>query len=179
MPYAAELHLVNYNYQKYSTVVEALDKSDGLAVLGFFIEVGDEDNPAFQPLIDSLVNVTYPGTTLQLETPFPVLPLFPENVEEFYRYDGGLTSPGCFESVVWTVMKNPVSISEEQMAAFRQLRESASGEPVELMLQNFRPPQPLNERTVYVNDLQVGDASSIRPILTVLLLSSVLALLSQ
>ena len=37
--WASELHLVHYNSTKYSTFCEAVDKPDGLAVLGVFLEV--------------------------------------------------------------------------------------------------------------------------------------------
>ena len=33
----------------------------------------------------------------------------------FYRYQGGLTTPPCLEVVTWTVMRNPVYITAEQV----------------------------------------------------------------
>ena len=39
-----------------------------------------------------------------------------ENINgPFFRYDGGLTIPGCFESVIWTVFKDPVQIEEDEV----------------------------------------------------------------
>ena len=35
----SEVHLVHYK-EEYGTIVDSLDKGDGLAVLGFFIETG-------------------------------------------------------------------------------------------------------------------------------------------
>ena len=42
--YDGELHIVHYN-TKYQSVTEAIDKNDGLAVLGVFLTVQEEDEP--------------------------------------------------------------------------------------------------------------------------------------
>ena len=52
----AEVHFVHYKY-KYGGLVESLDHGDGLAVLGFFIDVDEqtqEDGP-LDHLIDDLI----------------------------------------------------------------------------------------------------------------------------
>ena len=41
--------------------------------------------------------------------------MLPNSLEKFYRYSGSLTTPGCFESVTWTVFKDPVTISQDQV----------------------------------------------------------------
>ena len=41
--------------------------------------------------------------------------LMPSDTDKFYRYSGSLTTPGCFESVVWTVFDQPIQMSEEQV----------------------------------------------------------------
>lgn len=37
----------------------------------------------------------------------------------YYRYKGSLTTPGCTESVVWTVFETPIPLSKAQV---RQLK---------------------------------------------------------
>ena len=41
--------------------------------------------------------------------------LLPSDTSKFYRYNGSLTTPGCYESVVWTVFANPIQMSKDQV----------------------------------------------------------------
>ena len=53
------------------------------------------------------------------------------------RYQGSLTTLPCSESVTWTVMTQPVAVSDESIDAFAALVPNAA-----------RPIQPLNDRAL-------------------------------
>lgn len=55
----------------------------------------------------------------------------------YYDFAGSLTTPPCSEGVHWMVLKEPVTLSSRQIAAFRQL-----------VGRNARPVQALNARVV-------------------------------
>lgn len=39
-----------------------------------------------------------------------------KNLTSFYRYKGSLTTPGCTESVVWTLFESPIPLSADQVS---------------------------------------------------------------
>jgi len=47
---------------------------------------------------------------------FPLQDLLPPDTNTFYRYSGSLTTPTCNEVVTWTVFREPISISENQVS---------------------------------------------------------------
>jgi carbonic anhydrase len=55
----------------------------------------------------------------------------------YYRFPGSLTTPLCNEGVTWFVMKNPIEMSEQQIAEYMKYYHN-----------NARPLQPLNNRPV-------------------------------
>lgn len=38
-----------------------------------------------------------------------------EKLRRYFRYLGSLTTPGCDETVVWTVFEEPIQLQEEQV----------------------------------------------------------------
>merc|ERR1712179_374198 len=119
--YPLELHIVTYN-MKYPDVTTAFDKADGLAVLGFFYEVGETNNINYTPLIDIFSLVKYGGNSTSFSN-LKVRYLLPNKFDKFYRYQGSLTTPPCHESVTWTVFQETIYLSTEQLAVFRTLYE--------------------------------------------------------
>uniref|UniRef100_A0A4W3H2J0 Carbonic anhydrase n=1 Tax=Callorhinchus milii TaxID=7868 RepID=A0A4W3H2J0_CALMI len=95
MRYIAELHIVHYNSEKYKTFEEAHDKEDGLAVLAFFYEVG---------LQASRSDIK----TTQMHH-LDISTMLSDDLSQFYRYKGSLTTPPCFESITWTVFDTPIN----------------------------------------------------------------------
>jgi carbonic anhydrase len=55
----------------------------------------------------------------------------------YYTFRGSLTTPPCSEEVMWLVLKAPVKIGDEQVAAFGKIYPM-----------NARPTQPLNGRAI-------------------------------
>nr|XP_033776939.1 carbonic anhydrase 12 [Geotrypetes seraphini] len=149
--FAAELHIVHYNSDKYPDMATAVDKADGLAVLAIFIDIGNF-NPSFEKIFCHFNAVKFKDQKIQVPG-FNVQELLPTQLDEYFRYEGSLTTPPCFPSVLWTVFRNPVKVSQEQLLALQtalycsQENDSA---PLE-MTDNYRHVQEFDERRVSVS----------------------------
>lgn len=77
--YSMEAHAVHYN-AKYKSFSEAVDKPDGLAVTGFFIQaLGDTDCPEFEKVVRGVRRITRPSEVTSIE---PGEDEFPTSVYE-------------------------------------------------------------------------------------------------
>nr|QFP92279.1 carbonic anhydrase [Archivesica packardana] len=141
--YPAELHLVHWNTNKYKSFSEAVDKDDGLAVLGIMIKVGFE-NQTFKCLTDNVSYLTSRGSKYTADTCIDPTLLLPGNTSQYWTYDGSLTTPPLYESVKWIVFKEPVEYSKNQFAILRSMSDSDG----QHMQDNFRPPLKIYQRTV-------------------------------
>ncbi|XP_072165198.1 carbonic anhydrase 4-like [Diadema setosum] len=153
--YPAEMHIVHRKVGL--TADEALQVNDGLAVLAIMIEIGDKTNENFDAIVESLSDIPKSDETTT-SGDFSLDDLLPDNRQDFFRYYGSLTTPTCDESVVWTVFADQVEISENQIAAFRCLYFDEAGS--EQMVNNFRPIQALNGRTVTRYSIDASSDSS-------------------
>nr|1Z93_A Chain A, Carbonic anhydrase III [Homo sapiens] len=142
--YAAELHLVHWN-PKYNTFKEALKQRDGIAVIGIFLKIGHE-NGEFQIFLDALDKIKTKGKEAPF-TKFDPSSLFPAS-RDYWTYQGSFTTPPCEECIVWLLLKEPMTVSSDQMAKLRSLLSSAENEPPVPLVSNWRPPQPINNRVV-------------------------------
>ncbi|XP_045033331.1 carbonic anhydrase 2 [Daphnia magna] len=159
--YPAELHLVHYN-TKYGSFADATMHSDGLAVLGIFLQVGSSDNEFLQPLVDQLGEVIADHNETTLTDLVSFKDLLPRQTSSFYRYNGSLTTPNCQQIVIWTVFDTPVEISERQLAKYRLLREFGG----EHLVNNFRPSQRENDRLVFYRSPSRCEISKSLPIMS-------------
>ncbi|MEO0802545.1 MAG: carbonic anhydrase family protein [Cyanobacteria bacterium J06642_2] len=120
--YPMEVHLVYKN-----------EETGGLAVVGFFLDEGAE-NEVLQTIWDEIPAEAGPEIVAE-NAEIDVAALLPENTEDYYRYFGSLATPPCSEVVNWIVLKEPVPVSPGQVESF----VAAVGE-------NARPVQTVGRR---------------------------------
>lgn len=152
--YPAELHLVHWNKDKFKSFAEAAAADNGLTVLGIFLKAGKEHSE-LKKISKLLPFIKFKGQSITVLDTFQP-DLFLPSDGSYWTYPGSLTTPPCYESVNWVVFHQPIEVSEEQLNAFRNMKsyhpceECPKDELHGCMFENYRPPCPLNERTVRV-----------------------------
>ncbi|XP_054634568.1 pentraxin-related protein PTX3 isoform X2 [Dunckerocampus dactyliophorus] len=139
-----QLHVVHYNSDKYKSFTEARDKSDGLAVLAFFYDDGHFENTYYSDFISNLAKIKYAGQSMNISS-LDVRSMLPENMNHFFRYQGSLTTPPCYESILWTVFDTPITLSHNQI---RKLESTLMDIDNKTLWNDYRIAQPLNDRVV-------------------------------
>ncbi|XP_065516122.1 carbonic anhydrase 14 isoform X2 [Lathamus discolor] len=158
---AAEMHVVHYDAERYGNASEAQHHSGGLAVLGVLLEVGAAPHPAYANILRHLGSIRYAGQRTSIP-PFSIRALLPPRLDLYYRYNGSLTTPPCFQSVLWTLLREPVRISQaqlEQLQGTLYSTEASEAEP-QLLEGNFRGPQELNQRRVLASSPKAPEGYS-------------------
>lgn len=119
-PFAMEVHFVH--------------KSDAgeRAVVGVFITPGAE-NAALRPIWDAIPTSETSCAAVEEVTIAPGR-LLPAD-RRYFRYMGSMTTPPCSEGLSWTVFRDPIEASTEQLGKFAALFPG-----------NARPVQPLGTR---------------------------------
>ncbi|XP_014665409.1 PREDICTED: carbonic anhydrase 1-like [Priapulus caudatus] len=148
---AGELHIVHWNSDRYGSVKEAAQHADGLAVLGFLIRVkgGDEEHSKMKTVTDALAKIPFKGDSHSIGLFSPGW-LMPDDLKQYWTYNGSLTTPPCSEAVSWLVFKNTLPISAPQLNAFRSLHWNSAEKTnaCDMMVDNWRPVQELGGRRV-------------------------------
>jgi carbonic anhydrase len=114
-------------------LVHADDKGN-LAVVGVMFEIG-KANPAITNAWSKMPEKA--GGKEALAFAVNAKALLPTH-KDYYRFNGSLTTPPCSEGVTWIVMKNPMTISWDQLQQFAHVMEHP----------NNRPIQPVNSRPI-------------------------------
>lgn len=92
-----------------------MTRRDGLTVLAFFFEISTADNPAYVNFTEGFRNLTEPHSSYELVDPLPLFHYLTEDWIHYYTYRGSLTTPPCYESVVWMDFKEPIPLSHQQV----------------------------------------------------------------
>lgn len=124
------------NGRQFPMEVQLVHQADdqSLAVVGVLMDIGLH-NGAFDAIWAAMPQK--PDTAEVADKPFSANSLLPRSLSTL-RYQGSLTTPPCFEGVLWLLMKTPITIAQTQVQQFRKLFEF-----------NSRYTQPLNGRDVY------------------------------
>jgi len=122
-PSAMVIHFVHKN------------KEGKLAVLGVLLKEGNE-NPGIKQLWQYAPQKEGPEVEVP-DVSFNPANLLPRE-NEFWSYEGSLTTPPCTEGVKFFILRSPVNVSREQVAQFPFKR-------------NARPVQPQNGRPIAIN----------------------------
>ncbi|WP_299490613.1 carbonic anhydrase family protein [uncultured Shewanella sp.] len=103
------------------------DKAGHLAVVGVMFKEGAY-NPALAKIWDTMPKKV--GQENRLNTAVNINQLLPKQ-DEYYRFNGSLTTPPCSEGVQWFVMKEPITASKAQIAQFTQLFPHGNNRPIQ------------------------------------------------
>ena len=124
------------NYKGFSMVAHLVHKNEEgqLAVVAVLIDPGTA-NPLIEQVwtrmpLDVNDRVGLPAGLVDMNQ---ILPMD----QRYYQFIGSLTTPPCTEGVLWLVMKQPMTVSREQLKLFTKLYPM-----------NARPTQALNGRLV-------------------------------
>jgi carbonic anhydrase len=124
--YPMEMHLVHQQ--------DGASGSDGLLVVGRFIDIAPVGSAALSPIFDDLTAIHDTGLDL---FNYDLNALIPGDLGT-WRYTGSLTAAPFTAPVLWNVLQAPMSITQAQLDAFAGLFPHG----------NTREAQPLDGRTV-------------------------------
>ena len=148
----AEVHFVTRN--RNFTNAEAPTQANGYLVLGFLLEVcawSDFDS-VFGNNMENLGQIhvyhdEVPNIELRLDDIYNCIGEC-TYANTYYTFQGSFTTPPCTEAVTWWVSEELLCISQVQLNALRAQNISSTGP---LLVNNYRPVQPLNQRIILTN----------------------------
>lgn len=113
-------------------------------------QIGEITNAELRRLTVASQSITYKDqkTILPRFHPSELMP----KTTNYVTYEGSLTYPGCYETVTWIVMNNPIYITKDDLAIWNDLQQTEikQNNPV-FMSPNYRPLKPLNNRLIRTN----------------------------
>ncbi|CAH8451557.1 unnamed protein product [Dicrocoelium dendriticum] len=143
-----ELQIYAFNSELYQTYTQAATRPHGLAAISVFFKLGNITNKDLLGIVAAAEKTVFRGQRFHLKG--IELHSLLSSTLEYMTYDGSLPFPGCHETVTWIILNHPISISETELKTLRRIQVNQtlwSG----AMADNFRPVQPINNRSVRTN----------------------------
>ncbi|CAK9824874.1 Carbonic anhydrase 2, partial [Anthophora retusa] len=145
--YSMEAQIMHWNI-RYGSIEKCFDKSDGIAILSYLMQVvgcpGMPDNPSLAPIVDNLPKIKKMGTSTTIPPNCLLWMLDSCAYHGYYTYPGSLTTFPYSECVVWIIPTTITKISVRQIDAFRNLYD----DKWENILGNCRQQQRLHRRRI-------------------------------
>ncbi|XP_075684190.1 carbonic anhydrase 3-like [Rhinoderma darwinii] len=142
--YAGEIQFVHW-HAMYDNITEARKNPEGVVILSVFLKIG-KAKPHLKAILEALDCIKTKGKKAHF-TDFDPSILFPTS-RDYWTYQGSYTTPPCEECVTWLLLREPITVSSEQMEKFRSIFSTMECEVPMHMVNNYRPTQPLNGREV-------------------------------
>ncbi|XP_014612124.1 PREDICTED: carbonic anhydrase 2-like [Polistes canadensis] len=147
--YSMEAQALHWN-TRYGSLEKCYDKSDGIAILAYLMQVvgcqGMPDNPAIARVTDHLSKIKKMGSSIEVTPDCLWWMLQGCSEPGYFTYLGSLTVPPFNECVIWIIISHSIKISSHQMNAFRSIYDY-KWDPI---VNNFRPQQhPCGRRILY------------------------------
>lgn len=151
-----EVHLVHFN-KKYGSYKKAVNKTDGLAVVTFFIQGrGDKHDYDFSKISNYVPKVhqalsrytidsgnsaryTFVGVMDFIQVIDSIIDCLQwmksqELSKHYYSYHGSLTTPPYDESVTWIIYKTPIFVARRQVGDIKPVQDSKNINPSQSIL---------------------------------------------
>jgi len=147
--YAMEITLHSFKL----TDDQTPEKNRTSAAVSLFYEETKEDNPALSDFISAVERVQKFDEVTSFKTDNLLAMFIPKEVHatypnDYYTYEGSLTSPPCTDKVTYFLLRTPLKIGTKQLEVLR----SVTDENGQLIAGNRRAPQDLGDRKVIKAD---------------------------
>ncbi|CAF1618744.1 unnamed protein product, partial [Didymodactylos carnosus] len=126
--YAGEAHFVHQN-----------PSTNQLAVLSFLIIESKHEDTEWRTYVDKAVTLNSTGYQTVYEGNLSALMYaHTDSYQDFWWYNGSLTTPPCSENVIWIIFHGGIEFSDNELQLLHKY----------VFFEDFREPQPLNNRIV-------------------------------
>jgi len=118
-----ELHIVFFN-KKYKKFEDAVKHSDGIIIIGYFIESNAKENSK-RWLCKALRKINEVDTTAIIKADdddiFTIFDIIEKDSFSFYSYKGSLTTSPFAEFVTWIIVEEPLQFHPNDVMTIHYL----------------------------------------------------------